>query len=166
MGLKSTSLSTLSNTANMHLLALISVILLDSLAHCAALPQNKTDACANSTWTQPKLSIGQVMANWGQVWKANFTVLNQTVTPDVAVWQDRVPTPGPAMLNGTASNPHIAERLTITNQAQLVEFVKTSHKGFAEYGFVNQFYFVNDEGNKLVTRWALDAIVGEDTTST
>lgn len=74
--------------------------------------------------------------------------------PDIQIYQDRLPT-----------STNTSAPVSVTNQTELVAFVGESHKGFSSYSFINNFYFVNPEGDKLVTRWTLQAIVGNDTTS-
>ncbi|KXT13942.1 hypothetical protein AC579_2390 [Pseudocercospora musae] len=131
-----------------------------ALASAAAITPSTYDTdCAYTNSTRH--GIAEVLYNWGQVWKGNWTAWNETVIPNVSVYQDRIPT----TFNGTVANPFDTQFLPINNASVLRGFIEKTREEFDHYGFIQQFHFVESGGGKLVTRWTLNATVGAKSSS-
>jgi hypothetical protein len=141
--------------------ALVALLVSSSLTHASpARTPNTTSPSECDFWTEPKLGIAEVMKNWGVVWRGerDAAVINHTITPDVVLYTDRLPTGSdPLHLPTAVVDVHTAE--------ELLEYVGSSRAGFSSYGFVSNFFYVDTNGTRLTSRWTLNATVGEDTTS-
>ena len=82
--------------------------------------------------------------NWLHLWAGDYSLVNETVTPDVRVYQDRFPL-------GHGSAP-----LPINNAEQFLNFVKSSRAPYTEYKFKDDLHF--GEANFVALRWTLDAV--------
>ena len=88
-------------------------------------------------------SHSEIVKNWYNLWAGDYSLLDQTVTPDVQIYQDRFPTG-----NGSIKFP-------IFNSSAVLDFVKTSRSSFETYSFIDDFHFGSE--NTLALRWTLNA---------
>ncbi|EME85378.1 uncharacterized protein MYCFIDRAFT_213837 [Pseudocercospora fijiensis CIRAD86] len=130
-----------------------------AFAFAATLTNALDPSCTYTTTTRH--SIPNVLFNWGQAWRGNWTAWNETVLPNVAFYTDRIPIP----FNSQISEPWDTQFIPITNASTLRAFIERTREGFDRYGFVQQFHFVEPGGGKLVTRWTLNATVGAKSSS-
>lgn len=88
----------------------------------------------------------QAAKNYIDTWNGDFSLENKTFTPDVASYQDRLPSP-----NGTIA-------ISITNSTQFIRFMKRAREGWNQYQI--DVRNTAGDGYNVVIRWALNAITG------
>ncbi|KAK5074503.1 hypothetical protein LTR70_008824 [Exophiala xenobiotica] len=85
-----------------------------------------------------------IVSNWQSLWAGDLIYLNQTVTPNINLLQDRFP-------DGNGSEP-----LSINNSTALLNFVRNSREGFRKYEFRDLMHFGAD--NLVAFRWTMEGV--------
>lgn len=84
--------------------------------------------------------------NYIDTWNGDFSLENKTFTPNVNLYQDRLP----------GSNGSI--ELPIGTSGEFINFMKMAHTGWNHYQFV--VHNIAFDKYNVVIRWALNATVG------
>jgi hypothetical protein len=123
--------------------------------------QSNGTGAANETactyeWSEPKIGIAQIMKQWSTIWKGNTSayLVDHTIMPNVSLWADRLPI-GADYTNMTT------QAVDIRSREALLKYLGESRTGFTEYGFISNFNVVDRTGAYLVSRWTLNATIGE-----
>ncbi|KAK4495349.1 hypothetical protein PRZ48_013680 [Zasmidium cellare] len=124
------------------LITLSSLMGLSLAAPSTCLPEGSICPQTN----KPRLTIDKTIKNWEEMWAGDFSLLNDTVMPDVQIYQDRL------------SIGNTTQFIPIQNSTALLNFMRRGRQGYDEYRFVEDFYFGNDNGSMVAGRWHLDAV--------
>lgn len=95
-----------------------------------------------------------LVANYLKIWNGeDFSLVDETFSPDVFVHFDRLP-------SGEGKDGDGSVPLEFHDRDAFLEFVKSSRTGWDEYTF--QVYFSAAQGLHGAFRWGLKAVVGAD----
>lgn len=105
-----------------------------------------TTLCQDCDFVLCHKSQENATRNYIDTWNGDFSLENITFTPNVNLYQDRLPG-----FNGSIELP-------IGTSGEFIKFMKMAHTGWNHYQFV--VHNVAFDKYNVVIRWALNATVG------